>query len=166
MQTTRRARANKRCLLDTLPEPIHLSDLVLSREHCFFPSLYNPPRQGRPISESGHSRHFGSSADYFRLIVLKKSFWGAVQNFSGPLMPFARGNMRDHIVSRKNDHGPWYGRYAVLQWWSRLKISFCEIFGVSAFDFCNNSCQKRSFDRLVRTAHRAIRATPLSEDPQ
>ena len=26
--------------------------------------------------------------------------------------------------------------------------------------------QKRSFDRLVRTAHRAIRATPLSEDPQ
>ena len=26
--------------------------------------------------------------------------------------------------------------------------------------------QKRSFDRLVRTARRAIRATPLSEDPQ
>jgi hypothetical protein len=66
-------------------------------------------------------------------IVLKKSFWGDDQNFSGPLMPFARGDMRDHIVSHKNDHGASYGRYAVLQWWSRLKISFCEIFGVAQF---------------------------------
>jgi hypothetical protein len=48
-------------------------------------------------------------------------------------MPFARGDMRDHIVSHKNDHGASYGRYAVLQWWSRLKISFCEIFGVVQF---------------------------------
>jgi hypothetical protein len=48
-------------------------------------------------------------------------------------MPFARGNMRDHIVSHKNDHGASYGRYAVLQWWSRLKISFCEIFGIVQF---------------------------------
>jgi hypothetical protein len=30
-------------------------------------------------------------------------------------MPFARGNMRDHIVSRKNDHGASYRRYAALQ---------------------------------------------------
>jgi hypothetical protein len=65
--------------------------------------------------------------------VLKKSFWGDDQNFSGPLMPFARGDMRDYIVSHKNDHGASYGRYAVLQWWSRLKISFCEIFGVVQF---------------------------------
>jgi hypothetical protein len=69
---------------------------------------------------------------YWR-IVLKKSFWGGDQNFSGPLMRFARGVMRDHIVSHKNDHGASYGRYAVLQWWSRLKISFCEIFGVVQF---------------------------------
>ena len=48
-------------------------------------------------------------------------------------MPFARGDMRDHIVSHKNDHGASYGRYAVLQRWSRLKISFCEIFGVVQF---------------------------------
>ena len=48
-------------------------------------------------------------------------------------MRFARGDMRDHIVSHKNDHGASYGRYAVLQWWSRLKISFCEIFGVVRF---------------------------------
>jgi hypothetical protein len=66
-------------------------------------------------------------------IVLKKSFWGDDQNFSGPLMPFARGDMRDHIVSHKNDHGVSYGRYAVLQWWSRLKIGFCEILGVVQF---------------------------------
>lgn len=48
-------------------------------------------------------------------------------------MPFARSDMRDHIVSHKNDHGASYGRYAVLQWRSRLKISFCEIFGVVQF---------------------------------
>jgi hypothetical protein len=66
-------------------------------------------------------------------IVLKKSFWGDDQNFSGLLMRFARGDMRDHIVSHKNDHGASYERYGVLQWWSRLKISFCEIFGVVQF---------------------------------
>jgi len=45
-------------------------------------------------------------------------------------MRFAHGDMRDHIVSHKNDHGASYERYGVLQWQSRLKISFCEIFGV------------------------------------
>jgi hypothetical protein len=48
-------------------------------------------------------------------------------------MRFARGDMRDHIVSHKNDHGASYERYGVLQWRSRLKISFCEIFGVVQF---------------------------------
>jgi hypothetical protein len=66
-------------------------------------------------------------------IVLKKSFWSDERNFLGPLMPFARGDVRDHIVSHKNDQGASYGRYAVLQWWSRIKISFCEIFGVVQF---------------------------------
>src|SRR5258707_12158483 len=57
-------------------------------------------------------------------------------------MPFARGDMRVHIVSHKNDHGASYGRYAVLQWWSRLKISFCEIFGVVQFStFATKSTQ-------------------------
>jgi hypothetical protein len=60
-------------------------------------------------------------------------FLGGDQNFSGPLMPFARGDMRDHIVLQKNDYGASYGRYAVLQWWSRLKIGFCAIFGVVQF---------------------------------
>jgi hypothetical protein len=52
----------------------------------------------------------------FAPIVLKKSFWGDERNFLGPLMPFARGDVRDHIVSHKNDQGASYGRYAVLQW--------------------------------------------------
>ena len=66
-------------------------------------------------------------------IVLKKSFWGDERKFLEPLMRFARGDMRDHIVSHKNDHGASYRRYGVLQWRSRLKISFCEIFGVVQF---------------------------------
>src|SRR5881394_2014494 len=68
-----------------------------------------------------------------RGIVLQKSFWGDDQKFSEPLMPFACGDMRDHIVSLKNDHGASPGRYGVSQWWNRLEISFCEIFGVVQF---------------------------------
>jgi len=50
-------------------------------------------------------------------------------------MPFARGDMRDHLVSHKNDHGASYGRYAglVLQPWSRLKIAFARF--SSSFKF-------------------------------
>jgi len=74
-------------------------------------------------------------------IVLKKSCWGDGRNFLGPLMPFARGDVRDHIVSHKNDQRASYGRYAVLQWWSRLKS---EIFGVVQFStFATLSAQSR-----------------------
>jgi hypothetical protein len=38
--------------------------------------------------------------------VLKKSFLTDERNCSGPLMRFARGDVRDDIVSHKNDHGP------------------------------------------------------------
>src|SRR5256885_17139636 len=76
-------------------------------------------------------------------IVLQNSFWGDDQKFSEPLMPFARGDMRDHIVSLKNDHGASLGRYGVSQWWSRLEISFCEIFGVVQFStFATKSPRK------------------------
>ena len=93
----------------------------------------------KPISAGDHVR------SALPPIVLQKSFWGGDQNFSGPLMPFARGDMRDHIVLHKNDHGASYGRYAVLQWWSRLKISFCEIFGVVQFStFATLSGVKRT----------------------
>jgi len=36
------------------------------------------------------------------------------QNFLGPLMRLASGDLRDHIVSHKNDHGPPYRRYGAL----------------------------------------------------
>jgi len=39
-------------------------------------------------------------------IVLKKSFWGGERKFLEPLMRFARGDVRDHFVSSKIDHGP------------------------------------------------------------
>jgi hypothetical protein len=39
-------------------------------------------------------------------ILLKKSFWEGERKFLEPLMRFARGDVRDHIVSSKIDHGP------------------------------------------------------------
>jgi hypothetical protein len=64
-------------------------------------------------------------------------------------MPFARGDIRDHIVSHKNDHGASYGRYAVLQWWSRLKIGFCEIFGVVQFSTFSTLSARNGHSRKV-----------------
>ncbi len=86
-------------------------------------------------------------------IVLKKSSWGDDQNFSGLLMRFARGDMRDHIVSHKNDHGASYECYGVLQWRSLLKISFCEIFSVVQFStFATLSAHQRSGDTLTEVS--------------
>jgi hypothetical protein len=39
-------------------------------------------------------------------ILLQKSFWSEEQKFLEPLMRFTRGDVRDHIVSSKIDHGP------------------------------------------------------------
>jgi hypothetical protein len=41
-------------------------------------------------------------------IVLQKSFLADEHNFLGPLMRSARGDVRDHIVLHKNDHGTSY----------------------------------------------------------
>ncbi len=38
-------------------------------------------------------------------IVLKKSFLTNDRKFLGPLMRFVRGDVRDHIVTPKIDHG-------------------------------------------------------------
>jgi hypothetical protein len=46
----------------------------------------------------------------FAPIVLKKSFLGDERNFLGALMRFARGDVRDHIVSHKNSQRPSYRR--------------------------------------------------------
>ena len=67
-------------------------------------------------------------------------------------MAFARGDVRDHIVSHKNDQGASYGRYAVLQWSSRLKISFCEIFGVVQFSTFATLSGEQTFRRSAATS--------------
>ena len=41
----------------------------------------------------------------FWQILLQKSFWGGERKLLEPLMRFARGDVRDHIVSSKIDHG-------------------------------------------------------------
>jgi hypothetical protein len=38
--------------------------------------------------------------------LLQKSFWGGERKFLEPLMHFTSGDVRDHIVSSKIDHGP------------------------------------------------------------
>jgi hypothetical protein len=79
-------------------------------------------------------------------ILLQKFFWSDGRNFSGPLMRFARGDMRDHIVSHKNDHEASYWRYGILRWRSWLKINICEIFGVVRFStFATISAKLRRF---------------------
>jgi hypothetical protein len=89
------------------------------------------------------------------VIVLKKSFWGDERKFLEPLMRFARGGMRDHIVSHKNDHGASYRRYGVLPWRSRKKINFCEIFGVVRFStFATLSRLERTSEGRRSTSER------------
>jgi hypothetical protein len=66
-------------------------------------------------------------------VVLQKSFLAGDGNFLEPLMRFARGDVRVHIGSHKNDHGPPYPSYRALQRRRRQKIDFREIFGVARF---------------------------------
>jgi hypothetical protein len=72
-------------------------------------------------------------------------------------MRFARGYMRDHIVSHKNDYGASYRRYGVLQRRRRLKINFCEIFGVGRFSTFATISAKSGPRRLFRKQHAALR---------
>jgi hypothetical protein len=48
-------------------------------------------------------------------------------------MRFVRYNLRDHVASQKNDHGPLYWRYGTSKRQSCPKISICEIFGIVDF---------------------------------
>jgi hypothetical protein len=50
--------------------------------------------------------HWGHGNVRFVPILLQKSFWGGERKFSEPLMRFPDGDVRDHIVSSKIDHGP------------------------------------------------------------
>jgi hypothetical protein len=53
---------------------------------------------------NGCARHFHCVACW--QILLQKYFWGGERKFLEPLMRFPRGEVRDHIVSSKIDHGP------------------------------------------------------------
>jgi hypothetical protein len=46
--------------------------------------------------------------DRFWRILLKKSLLADERNFSGPLIRFARRDVRDHNAFYKDDHGPSY----------------------------------------------------------
>jgi hypothetical protein len=62
----------------------------------------------------GFNRILSLKVPFWR-IVLKKSFLADGRIFLGPLMRFARGDVRDHIVSHKNNHGSSYRRCRALQ---------------------------------------------------
>jgi hypothetical protein len=64
---------------------------------------------------------------------VEKVLLGDERNFLGPLMRFAHGGVRDHIVSHKSSHGPSYRRQGALQRSRRLRNNFCEIFGAVRF---------------------------------
>jgi len=44
-------------------------------------------------------------------MLSKKAFEGNKRNFLELLMRFVRSDVRDHIASQKNDHGPSYRHY-------------------------------------------------------
>jgi hypothetical protein len=80
--------------------------------------------------------------------MLQKSFWGDERKFSGTLTRVARGDVRDHVVPRKNDHGPAERRDGASQCYSSLKITFREIFGVVRFStFATKSARTRLMHR-------------------
>jgi hypothetical protein len=79
--------------LNSIRLPFQREDVVTEHETAFVCSLCY---LSRPLNVC------------FWQILLKKSFLADEQNFSGPLMRSARGDVREHIVLYKNDHGPSY----------------------------------------------------------
>jgi hypothetical protein len=55
-------------------------------------------RAGRCLAEEAALR--------FWPMLLQKSFWGGDRKFLQPLIPFALGDVRDHVVSFRIDHRP------------------------------------------------------------
>jgi hypothetical protein len=66
-------------------------------------------------------------------MLSKKSFGGNKRNFQKLLMRFVRSDVRDHIASQKNDHGPSYRHSRASRRRSSPKITICEIFGIVRF---------------------------------
>src|ERR1700728_3859066 len=107
-------------------------------------------------------RHVG-----FVPILLKKSFGGGERNFPEPLMCFVRNDVRDHVVSQKNDHGLSYWRYAASQRRTCPKINICEIFGVFRFStFSTVSARSGSRPCSINSSARARIAGGLRDLPR
>jgi hypothetical protein len=85
--------------------------------------------------------------------VLKKSFWGDDQNFSGLLMRFARDDMRgpNHFTQKRPRSFVWaLGRIAVVE---PLKISFARFsasFKFSTFSTLSAPSRRSYFGRPRR----------------
>jgi hypothetical protein len=84
-------------------------------------------------------------------------------------MRFARGDVRDQIVSHKNDHRPSYRSWRALQQRSLLKIDFREILATARFPtFANSICQQRksplSFDHLSDAVRRSYQLSAAATD--
>jgi hypothetical protein len=63
-------------------------------------------------------------------------------------MGFVRSDVRDHIASQKNDHGPLYRHYRASQRRGSPKFTICEIFGVVRFStFSTTSVNRVDWDR-------------------
>jgi len=68
-------------------------------------------------------------------------------------MRLASGDVRDHIVSHKNDHGPLYRRYGALLRQRRQKINFRGIFGPVRFStFATVSAKSGSRSPILTTS--------------
>ena len=110
-----------------------------------------------PTEQSGSPKKL-LATDHLWRIVLKKSFLGDEGNVLGPLMLFALGDLRDHIVLPKNDHGPSYQRQRGFAAMETSKISFHEIFGVVGFSTFSTVSATRGHLRLCqKTFPRASR---------
>ena len=78
-------------------------------------------------------------------IVLQKSFWGGEQKILRAADRFRTRRYEGPHRFTQNDHGASYRRCGVMQWRRRLKINFCEIFGVVQFStFATISGEKQT----------------------
>jgi len=80
----------------------------------------------------------------FGSMLSKKSLGGNKRNFLKLLMRFVRSDVRDHIVSQKNDHEPSYRHYRASQRRDSPKITILRNFWRrSIFDFFDSIGHER-----------------------
>ena len=89
----------------------------------------------------------------------KSLLGGNEQGFLKLLVGFVRSDVRDHIASQKNDHGPSYRHYRASQRRGSPKFTICEIFGVVRFSTFSTASVKpgqlRDLKRASACAHLA-----------